>query len=135
MEAPVINGGRMEMGLGGGICEISSLLYNLCLQSGFTVLERSPHSLLVPYVPGGLDAAVSWGTMDFRFRNSYTVPVVLLAGYDEEEQIFMASERTPICTGIGADRRAQIPGESSDLAGYHADRAGGSWRKHLPWSG
>lgn len=91
VEAPVINGGRMEMGLGGGICEISSLLYNLCLQSGFTVLERSPHSLLVPYVPGGLDAAVSWGTMDFRFRNSYTVPVVLLAGYDEEEQIFMVA--------------------------------------------
>lgn len=88
VEAPVIMGGKMVQGLGGGICEISSMLYNLCLQSGFEVLERSPHSLLVPYVPGGLDAAVSWGTMDFCFENPYEVPVVLLAGYDDEAKLF-----------------------------------------------
>ncbi len=88
VEAPVIMGGKMVQGLGGGICEISSMLYNLCLQSGLEVLERSPHSLLVPYVPGGLDAAVSWGTMDFRFENPYEVPVVLLAGYDDEAKLF-----------------------------------------------
>ena len=88
VEAPVIMGGKMVQGLGGGICEISSMLYNLCLQSGLEVLERSPHSLLVPYVPGGLDAAVSWGTMDFRFENPYEVPVVLLAGYDDDAKLF-----------------------------------------------
>lgn len=88
VEAPVIMSGKMVQGLGGGICEISSMLYNLCLQSGFEVLERSPHSLLVPYVPGGLDAAVSWGTMDFCFENPYEVPVVLLAGCDDEEKLF-----------------------------------------------
>ena len=91
VEAPVIYGSKMVPGLGGGICEISSMLYNLCLQSGLSVLERSPHSLLVPYVPGGLDAAVSWGSIDFRFENSYEVPVVLLAGYDDTEQIFLVA--------------------------------------------
>ena len=88
VEAPVILGGKMVQGLGGGICEISSMLYNLCLQSGLEVLERSPHSLLVPYVPGGLDAAVSWETMDFCFKNPYEVSVVLLAGYDDEAKLF-----------------------------------------------
>lgn len=91
VEAPVIYGSKMVPGLGGGICEISSMLYNLCLQSGLSVLERSPHSLLVPYVPGGLDAAVSWGSIDFRFENSYEVPVILLAGYDDTEQIFLVA--------------------------------------------
>lgn len=95
VEAPVILRNKMVPGLGGGICEISSMLYNLCLQSGLPVTERSPHSLQVPYVPGGLDAAVSWGSIDFCFENPYDVPVVLLAGYDDKEKMFLVAAVAP----------------------------------------
>lgn len=116
VEAPVIYGSKMVPGLGGGICEISSMLYNLCLQSGLSVLERSPHSLLVPYVPGGLDAAVSWGSIDFRFENSYEVPVVLLAGYDDTEQIFLVAA---VARGgkdlLGGTRYVPVSTQTGDL--------------------
>ena len=58
-------GGSVVQQTGGGICKISTMLYNLCLISGMEVTERWPHTMLVEYVPGGLDAAVAWGYEDF----------------------------------------------------------------------
>lgn len=87
--APVIYGDQIGDGLGGGVCEISTMLYNVCLQSGLEVTERSPHTLQVPYVPGGLDAAVSWGSRDFQFRNIYREPVTILTDYDNDREKFI----------------------------------------------
>lgn len=55
---------------GGGVCQVSSTLYNAVLGAGLPVLERHPHSLPVTYVPQGKDATVNYGTADFRFKNS-----------------------------------------------------------------
>jgi hypothetical protein len=54
---------------GGGVCQVSTTLYNAVLDAGLPVLERHPHSLPVPYVPLGKDATVNYGTMDFKFKN------------------------------------------------------------------
>ena len=62
--------GNKKKGYGGGNCQVSSTLYNAVLEtSGLTVVERHPHSNHVPYVPDGKDAAVAYGSYDFKFRN------------------------------------------------------------------
>ncbi len=77
--AIVYSGGQMVYGLGGGICQVSSTLYNTVLKGNFRVVERWPHSLPVSYVPTGKDASVSWGNADFRFQNNYSFPIKIVA--------------------------------------------------------
>ena len=69
-EATVIIDGEHEKGIGGGNCQVSSTLYNAVLAVPYlTVTERSAHGLPVTYVPEGQDAAVSYGSLDLKFRN------------------------------------------------------------------
>lgn len=64
------NNGNKKKGYGGGNCQVSSTLYNAVLAvPTLTVVERHPHSNHVPYVPDGKDAAVAYGSYDFKFRN------------------------------------------------------------------
>ena len=75
--ATVIVGTEFTDGYGGGICQVSSTLYNSVLKAGLQVKERYTHSLPVGYVPAGRDATVSYPELDFRFENTYDVPVRL----------------------------------------------------------
>lgn len=69
-EAKIIVDHKTETGIGGGNCQVSSTLYNAVLGTGsLTVIERSEHGKEVGYVPKGKDAAVSYGSLDFKFRN------------------------------------------------------------------
>lgn len=78
-DAMVIIGDRFEEGLGGGICQVSSTLYNACLFAGLKIIERHPHNLAVAYVPLGQDATVTYGQQDFRFQNNFDDPVYIWA--------------------------------------------------------
>ncbi|MBW4081626.1 VanW family protein [Paenibacillus sp. S150] len=69
-EAPVIVNGKLQPGTGGGICQVSSTLYNAALRSGLEIVERRNHSLPVSYLPKGQDATFSEGNINFRFRNN-----------------------------------------------------------------
>ncbi|MFC5528912.1 VanW family protein [Cohnella yongneupensis] len=69
-EAPVILKGKLTPGIGGGICQVSSTLYNAVLMAGLDIVERRNHSLVVHYLPAGLDATYAEGYINFRFRNS-----------------------------------------------------------------
>lgn len=75
--APVIINNRLEQGLGGGICQVSSTLYNAILQAGLQPIERKQHSLPASYVKPGLDATVDWGNIDFKFKNTLEYPVYI----------------------------------------------------------
>ncbi len=68
--AGVIINNEMVEGLGGGVCQVSSTLYNAVLLADIEVTERSNHSLPVSYVPIGRDATVVYGAVDFKFRNN-----------------------------------------------------------------
>lgn len=57
-------------GLAGGICQVSSTLYNVALLSALEIVDRSCHSLTVSYVPLGQDATVAYGSVDFKFKNN-----------------------------------------------------------------
>jgi len=73
--AKVYQGGQVVDGLGGGICQTSSTLYNAVLYADLEVIERKNHSLSVAYVPLGRDATVSYGTVDFKFKNHKKTPI------------------------------------------------------------
>lgn len=68
-EAPVIDNGVLVPGVGGGICQVSTTLFNAVLLAGLPVVERWPHALFLERYPVGRDATVSYGSQDFRFRN------------------------------------------------------------------
>jgi vancomycin resistance protein YoaR len=75
--APVIVRGRLEPGTGGGICQVSSTLYNAVLLSNMAVVRRAHHAFPVAYVPAGRDATVVDGAIDFRFKNPFEHPIAL----------------------------------------------------------
>ncbi|MDR6553261.1 VanW family protein [Paenibacillus qinlingensis] len=79
MPAKVIVRGEFSEGIGGGICQISSTLFNAVDRAGLTIIERYSHSRSVPYVPHGRDATVNWGGPDFSFRNDYNQPILIRA--------------------------------------------------------
>lgn len=75
--APVIVRGELSEGIGGGICQVSSTLFNAVDRAGLTILKRYSHSKQVGYVPPGRDATVSWYGPDFVFRNDYDHPIMI----------------------------------------------------------
>jgi vancomycin resistance protein YoaR len=75
--APVIIRGELVPGTGGGICQVSTTLYNAALLADLKIVRRSHHQFPVHYVPPGRDATVAYGSLDLRFANSLPDPVAL----------------------------------------------------------
>lgn len=69
-EALIIQGGEFATGYGGGVCQVSSTLYNAALLSNMQILDRHNHLFMAAYVSPGRDAAVSYGTYDLKFKNN-----------------------------------------------------------------
>ena len=70
---------KVEVDYGGGICQTSSTLYTAVLYANLEIVERVSHSLPVAYLPGGQDATIASGSIDFKFRNDTEFPVKILA--------------------------------------------------------
>lgn len=68
--AKVYENGAVVDGIGGGICQISSTLYNAVLKSNLEIVERRNHQFITSYVPEGRDATVAYGVTDFKFKNN-----------------------------------------------------------------
>lgn len=77
--ATVYSANQLAQGIGGGICQVSSTLYNSVLLADLNIVERKNHQLTVAYVPLGQDATVAYGSIDFRFTNSRTQPIKIEA--------------------------------------------------------
>ncbi len=73
--APVIIGGKYVNGEGGGVCQVSSTIYNAALLSGLEIVEVHNHTYLSHYISGGRDATVAYGYYDLKFRNPYSHPI------------------------------------------------------------
>lgn len=74
-EAGAYANGQVIQEVGGGICQVSSTLYNAVLYANLEIVERSNHYFESSYVPAGRDATVSWGTLDFKFKNNRKYPI------------------------------------------------------------
>ena len=78
-EAGAFAGGQVIQSVGGGICQVSSTLYNAALLANLEITDRSNHVFLTGYVAAGRDATVSWGTIDFKFKNTRKYPIKIEA--------------------------------------------------------
>ena len=76
-DAPVMIDGKLVPGIGGGICQVSSTIFNTALLSGMNIVE--PHFEPVGYIQAGRDATVAWGFLDFKFRNPYQHSIYILS--------------------------------------------------------
>lgn len=77
--ANVYVGNRIEPGIGGGICQVSSTLFNAVVLADLEIVYRTNHSLPVSYVPMGRDATVSYGSIDFKFSNNTANPIKIVS--------------------------------------------------------
>ena len=75
----IYSGGEVVDGIGGGICQISSTLYNTVLTANLEIVERRNHQFVTSYVPAGRDATVVYGMTDFKFKNTRKYPVRIVA--------------------------------------------------------
>ena len=84
-KADVFKDGEVIQALGGGNCQVSTTLYNAVLKiDGLDVTERHKHSNSVPYIKNGKDAAVSYGTYDFKFKNNTNYKIKISASCDSD---------------------------------------------------
>ncbi|MBU3177828.1 VanW family protein [Clostridium estertheticum] len=74
--------------LGGGVCQVSTTLYNAILRTNIASVERYHHSLPCSYIGKGLDATVSFGLLDYRFKNTYSYPIFIESGIRNENLTF-----------------------------------------------
>ena len=70
---------KLVKGIGGGICQVSTTLYNAAVRANMEITERNHHSLPVHYVSTGMDATVDFGNLDLKFRNNSKYPVYIEA--------------------------------------------------------
>lgn len=75
----IYSAGEVIDGIGGGICQISSTLYNTALIANLEIVERRNHQFVTSYVPAGRDATVVYGATDFKFKNTRKYPVRIVA--------------------------------------------------------
>lgn len=82
--AKVIQDGKFQDGIGGGVCQASTTVYNALIRAGIDVEEVHKHSLPVSYVPLAFDAMVSWGYADLKFTNTTSLPIFIKATTDQD---------------------------------------------------
>ncbi len=82
---PSYSGGKTVYTVGGGICQVSSALYYCAMVADLKIEERTRHAFFPGYVPLGMDATVSWGTLDFCFRNNTKNPILIDATAEGNE--------------------------------------------------
>ena len=75
--APVIIGGKYRNGEGGGVCQVSTTIYNAALLAGLEIVEVHNHTYISHYVSGGRDATVAYGYYDLKFKNPYSHPIYI----------------------------------------------------------
>lgn len=76
-EGDVYVSGQVMKDFGGGVCNVATTLYNAAIASDLEIVERHNHSMPVPYVPYGQDAAVAYGFKDFQFKNDTAYPMLI----------------------------------------------------------
>lgn len=98
--AGVIIGDKIEDGVGGGLCQVSSTLYQAALHSNMGITQRRNHSMAVAYLKPGMDAVVYGPYLDLKFKNNYPNPVYIQA-YGDNNNLSVS-----------------IYGHQADLGGY-----------------
>lgn len=83
-QAKIIQNGTFVLGYGGGVCQVSTTLYNACLLAGLEIVESTSHSLPVSYVEPSFDAMVSFGSSDLKVRNNSGGKIILTTSSEND---------------------------------------------------
>lgn len=87
VEAGAYENGQVVSDYGGGICQVSTTLYNAVIYAELEVVERSPHSMTVAYVKPSRDAAIAGDYLDFKFKNTYDTPIYIFGEINSSNQL------------------------------------------------
>ena len=128
-QANIIKDGEFVKGVGGGVCQVSTTLYNALLLANIDVTEVHKHSLPVGYVKPGLDAMVSWSTADLKFKNTTDLPIFIVSNCDGKTLTFTIygdtkSKNLEIKTSSEIIKKIPHNGDKilPDLTGMYADK-------------
>ena len=77
--AKIFSNGEVVDGIGGGICQISSTLYDAVVYADLEITDRRNHQFVTSYLKAGLDATVVYGSQDFKFKNSRNYPIKIVS--------------------------------------------------------
>ena len=108
-DAKMYKDGEVIDGTGAGVCQVSSTLYNVALRANMQIVERSPHSMPVHYVPPGRDATVVYGAVDFRFKNVTDAPIYVSSVTDSGDVVITLWGKKP-----AAEKRVRLITASLD---------------------
>ena len=106
--AHVFEGGKIIEGLGGGICQVSSTLYNAALKANLSIVERVNHMFTVSYAQYGLDATVSYGVIDFKFKNSTKWPLKIESYMTNNNELIFTLRGTNDNVGLSVELLPQV---------------------------
>lgn len=133
--APVISNGELKNGIGGGVCQVSSTLYNTQLKAGILPTERRNHSKAVSYVPRGLDATLATGIIDYKFKNNYDYPIVINTSAENGKLTIEFWSNKKALKGITYEARGYSRGNISNTYLYGYDKDGHKvYEKHIDTS-
>lgn len=107
LPAAAIAGGATVDEVGGGVCQVSSTLFNAAAMADMTILARSPHTWPSNYVEKGRDATVNWPNLDFSFRNDKAAPIFIVAWY-RQRQCTVEIYGAALGPGVSIDLTTQL---------------------------
>jgi len=133
--APVISNGKLVNGIGGGVCQVSSTLYNTQLNAGILPTERRNHSKAVSYVPRGLDATLASGSIDYKFKNTYDYPLVINTKAIDGKLTIEIWSNEDALKGIQYKPVSYVSGKNANTYLYGYDKDGNKvYEKHIDTS-
>ena len=128
--AKIIENGKFVLGYGGGVCQVSTTVYNAAILSGMEIAEFHPHSLKVGYVPPSRDAMVSGNNFDLKFKNTRNTPIymrvkctlssVCCTIYGESDG-WKYSFKSEVCATVPRPDAIIVKGEESKVISYGRD--------------
>jgi vancomycin resistance protein YoaR len=95
LEAPVIINGELKTGLGGGVCQVSTTVFNAAYEAGLPIVSRTNHALYISHYPQGRDATVNYPDTDLKFTND-TGHYILLRTWVGSSSLTVALYGTPV---------------------------------------
>lgn len=121
LEAGVIQGGAMTSGVGGGVCQAATTLYNAAIMANMEIVEREPHLWCSYYVYGGLDATIDWGNIDLKVKNNSKYQMFFRCWMDGSElNVEIYGWQSPDFDEVRTE--SELDWSSSEAYGYLAYR-------------
>lgn len=127
-KAPVSYDGELVRSWGGGVCQVSSTLYNAALLAGLEIVERHRHHWPAKYAPPGRDAAVAYEKIDLRLRNNLPEPVRITADLRGESLVVSILSRYEPGYRVSIETETKSVSRPYEVIQDRADSSSGRWK-------